>query len=47
MQVRRREGPSVADGDGGGGSAHGGEARVWGALVSGGVDDPNVCGFWF
>jgi hypothetical protein len=22
-------------------------ARVWGARVSGGVNDPNVCGLWF
>jgi hypothetical protein len=31
---------------GGGGSAHGGRVRVQGARVSGGVDDPDVCGFW-
>jgi hypothetical protein len=31
----------------GGGSVHGGEARVRGARVSGGVDDPDVCGLWF
>jgi hypothetical protein len=31
----------------GGGSMHGGGARVQGARVSGGVDNPNVCGFWF
>jgi hypothetical protein len=31
----------------GGGSAHGGEARMQGAQVSGGVDDPDVCGLWF
>jgi hypothetical protein len=34
-------------GAGGGGSVHGGGARVWGARVSGGVDDPDVCGLWF
>jgi hypothetical protein len=26
------------------GAVVGGRARVWGAHVSGGVDDPNVCG---
>jgi hypothetical protein len=31
----------------GGGSAHGGKARARGARVSGGVDDPDVCGLWF
>jgi hypothetical protein len=31
----------------GGGSAHGGRARVRGARVSGGVNDPDVCGLWF
>jgi hypothetical protein len=31
----------------GGGSAHGGDTRVRGARVSGGVDDPDVCGLWF
>jgi hypothetical protein len=31
----------------GGASAHGGRARVRGARVSGGVDDPDVCGLWF
>jgi hypothetical protein len=31
----------------GGGSAHGGDARVQGAQVSGGIDDPDVCGLWF
>jgi hypothetical protein len=31
----------------GGGKAHGGGARVRGARVSGGVNDPDVCGFWF
>jgi hypothetical protein len=31
----------------GGGSAHGGEARMRGAWVSGGVNDPDVCGLWF
>jgi hypothetical protein len=34
-------------GDGGGGSVHGGEAHVRGARVSGGVNDPDVCGQWF
>jgi hypothetical protein len=37
---------------GGRGAVVGGEARVWGAWVwgaqvSGGVNDPNVCGLWF
>jgi hypothetical protein len=27
-------------------SEHGGEARVRGAWVSGGVNDPDVCGLW-
>jgi hypothetical protein len=31
----------------GGGSAHGGEARVRGARVNGGVDDLDVCGLRF
>jgi hypothetical protein len=31
----------------GGHGVVGGEARVWGARVSGGVDDPDVCGLWF
>jgi hypothetical protein len=31
----------------GSGSAHGGGALVHGARVSGGVNDPNVCGLWF
>jgi hypothetical protein len=31
----------------GDGSAHGGGIRVQGAQVSGGVDDPDVCGLWF
>jgi hypothetical protein len=31
----------------GDGSAHGGGARVRGARVSGGVNDPDVCGLWF
>jgi hypothetical protein len=31
-------------GDGGGGSVHGGGARACGARVSGGVNDPDVCG---
>jgi hypothetical protein len=26
---------------------HGGRARVRGAWMSGGIDDPNVCGLWF
>jgi hypothetical protein len=30
-----------------GGSVHGGGAHVWGARVSGGVNDPDVCGLWF
>jgi hypothetical protein len=30
-----------------GGSAHEGGIRVQGARVSGGVDDPDVCGLWF
>jgi hypothetical protein len=34
-------------GHGGSGSAQGGRARVQGARVSGGVNDPDVCGFWF
>jgi hypothetical protein len=34
-------------GVGGGGSVHGGGARVWGARVNGGVNDPDVCGLWF
>jgi hypothetical protein len=51
------EGGGVADDDGGGGcaakgawgggSVHGGGARVRGARVSGGVNDPDVCGLWF
>jgi hypothetical protein len=53
----RGVGDDVAGGDGGGGcstkgkwgggSAHGGRARVRGARVSGGVNDPDVCGLWF
>jgi hypothetical protein len=31
----------------GGGSAHGGGVHVQGARVSGGVNDPDVCGIWF
>jgi hypothetical protein len=31
----------------GSGSVHGGRARVRGAWMSGGIDDPNVCGLWF
>jgi hypothetical protein len=31
----------------GGGSAHGGGARMRGARVGGGVDDPDVCRLWF
>jgi hypothetical protein len=31
----------------GGGSAHGGGARLQGAQVSDEVNDPNVCGLWF
>jgi hypothetical protein len=31
----------------GSGSAHGGEARMRGAQVSGGVEDPDVCDLWF
>jgi hypothetical protein len=31
----------------GGGSVHGGGAHVRGARVSGGVNDPDVCGLWF
>jgi hypothetical protein len=56
QQVRWR-GDGVAGGNGGGGcatkgkwgggGAHGGRARVRGARVSGGVNDPNVCGLWF
>jgi hypothetical protein len=34
-------------GVGSGGSAQGGRARVRGARVSGGVNDPDVCGLWF
>jgi hypothetical protein len=40
-------GGCAAKGAWGGGNAHGGGARVRGARVSGGVDDPNVCGLWF
>jgi hypothetical protein len=40
-------GGCAAPGAGGGGRAHGGGTRVWGARVSGGVDDPDVCGLWF
>jgi hypothetical protein len=55
--VTRGRGAGVAGDDGGGGcaakgtwgggSAHGGEARVRGARVSGGVNDSDVCGLWF
>jgi hypothetical protein len=31
----------------GGSSAHGGGSRMRGARVSGGVNDPDVCGLWF
>jgi hypothetical protein len=34
-------------GMGGGASAHGGGHACGGARVSGGVDDPDVCGLWF
>ena len=37
----------AAKGKGGGGGAHGGGAGVRGARVSGGVNDPDVCGLWF
>jgi hypothetical protein len=37
----------AATGGWGGGSVHGGGVRVQGAWVSGGVDDPDVCGLWF
>jgi hypothetical protein len=37
-------GGCAAKGKWGGGGAHGGEARVRGARVSGGVNDPDVCG---
>jgi hypothetical protein len=37
-------GGCAAKGMWGGGSAHGGGARVRGAQVSGGVNDPDVCG---
>jgi hypothetical protein len=57
QQVRWRGGDGVAGSNGGGGcaangawgggSAHGGRARVRGARVSGGVNDPDVCGLWF
>jgi hypothetical protein len=57
QQVRWRGGEPVAGDDGGGGcaakgawgggSVHGGEARVRGARVSGGVNEPDVCGLWF
>jgi hypothetical protein len=50
-------GPSAGDDGGGGCIAKGvwaavvcykrGGARVRGARVSGGVDDPDVCGLWF
>jgi hypothetical protein len=55
QRVRRRGG-GVAGGNGGGcaakgvmggGSAHGGGHACWGARVSGGVNDPDVCGLWF
>jgi hypothetical protein len=40
-------GGCAAKGKWGGGGAHGGRARVRGARVSGGVNDPDVCGLWF
>jgi hypothetical protein len=56
QQVRWR-GAGVASDDGGsgcatkgkwgGGGAHGGGVSVRGARVSGGVNDPDVCGLWF
>jgi hypothetical protein len=55
QQVRWR-GDGVASGNGGGcaakgvwggGGAHGGGHACRGARVSGGVNDPNVCGLWF
>jgi hypothetical protein len=52
--VRQGEGGCVAGGNGGGCAAKGAwaavvrmEARVQGAQVSGGVNDPDVCGLWF
>jgi hypothetical protein len=57
QQTRQGEGDGVAGGDGGGGcaakrkwgggGAHGGEHACGGARVSGGVNDPDVCGLWF
>jgi hypothetical protein len=57
QQVRRRGGGGIASDDGGGGcavkrawgsgSAHGDGAHVHWEQVSGGVDDPDVCGLWF
>jgi hypothetical protein len=55
QQVRQGEGGLVAGDDGGGcatkggvggGSAHGGGHACRGT-VSGGVNDPDVCGLWF
>jgi hypothetical protein len=52
----RGKGPGVAGDDGGGCAAKGEVGRWWcawrrarvqGARVSGGVNDPNVCGLWF
>jgi hypothetical protein len=40
-------GGCAAKGKWGGGGAHGGRACVRGARVSGGVNDPDVCSFWF
>jgi hypothetical protein len=55
QQVRwRGDGVAGGNGDGcagkgawGGDSAYGGGARMQGAWVSGGVNDPDVCGLWF
>jgi hypothetical protein len=55
-QQVQRWGDGVAGGNGGGcaakgvwggGSAHGGGHACKGTRVSGGVDDPDVCGLWF
>jgi hypothetical protein len=39
-------GGCAAKGVWGGGSLHGGGARVRGAQMGGGVNDPDVCGLW-
>jgi hypothetical protein len=45
--LQRGVGAVVVRCKGGPGAVVGGEARVRGARVSGGVDDPDVCGLWF